>query len=212
MNNNRLQFITKVVFFGALWGLIEATIGYALHFLPVLIAGSIMFPIVMYILYLATKSLGSRKAIFYVAFIAIAIKATNLFLPMLYPAKTINPMIAMFIQSLLAFAVMPMLNSQGLKNKISALAIASISWRLVMIGYYGLNYLLTGFMDFRIAEFNPAFTYVVTEGLISLALAVMVFQATKPIKTSSKWLEQKLSPVFSSLLLVVAVILTLVKF
>jgi hypothetical protein len=81
-----------------------------------------------------------------------------------------------------------------------------------MIGYYGLNYLLTGFMDFRIAEFNPAFTYVVTEGIISLALAVMVFQATKPIKTSSKWLEQRLSPVFSSLLLVVAVILTLVKF
>ena len=61
-----LDKISMIVFFGAIWGLVEATIGYALHLLPALIAGSVMFPIVMFILYHAYKSLSSRKAIFFV--------------------------------------------------------------------------------------------------------------------------------------------------
>ncbi len=212
MKNKTWETIVKITFFGAIWGIIEATLGYALHFLPALIAGSIMFPMVMFILYHAYKSLGSRKAIILVGVVAIMIKATNLFLPLLNPAKAINPMIAMFIQSLLAFAIMPMLNSDKVVQKVSGVVIASISWRLVMVLYYAFNYATTGFMDFRIASFDPAFSFVVTEGLISAVFAIGLIYLTNPIKSLSKLDKTRISPLISTALLVIALVLTLVKF
>jgi len=212
MKNKTWETISKIIFFGAVWGIIEATLGYALHFLPALIAGSIMFPLVMFILYHAYKSLGSRKAIILVGVIAIMIKATNLFLPLLNPAKAINPMIAMFIQSLLAFAVMPLLNSDKLLNKASGVVIASLGWRIAMVGYYTFNYATTGFMDFRIASFNPAFTFIVTEGLISALFATGLIYLTNPIKALTKLDRSRINPLISTALLVIALILTLVKF
>ena len=212
MKNKTWETITKIIFFGAIWGIIEATLGYALHFLPALIAGSVMFPLVMFILYHAYKSLGSRKAIILVGAVAIMIKATNLFLPLLNPAKAINPMIAMFIQSLLAFAVMPMLSSDKVLNKFSGVVIASLGWRMAMVGYYAFNYATTGFMDFRIASFNPAFTFIVTEGLISAVFATGLIYLTNPIKALAKLDRSKINPLISTALLVIALVLTLVKF
>ena len=207
-----LDKISKIVFFGAIWGLIEATIGYALHLLPALIAGSVMFPIVMFILYHAYKSLSSRKAIFFVGLVAILIKSTNLFLPFLLPAKTINPMIAMAIQTLLVFAVIPLFESKKLSVKITSLVLVSIGWRLVMIGYYGVNYLATDFLDFRLRAFESAFSFVITEGLISGAFAVLLLFATNPLKALAKFDRTRISPIISTAVLVIAVVLTLVKF
>lgn len=208
----KLDKLSKIIFFGAIWGLIEATIGYALHLLPALVAGSIMFPIVVFILYHAYKSLGSRKAIFFVGLIAIMIKATNLFLPFLFPAKTINPMIAMVIQTLLVFAIIPLLDSKKLGVKVASIVMISVAWRLVMVGYYGVNYLITDFLDFRLKGFEPAFTYIVTEGIISGAFAVGLIFATNPIKALVKFDRSKINPIISTAVLVIAIVLTLVKF
>lgn len=207
-----LDKISKIVFFGALWGLIEATLGYALHLLPALIAGSIMFPIVMFILYHAYKSLSSRKAIFFVGLVAILIKGTNLFLPFLFPAKTINPMIAMAIQTLLVFAVIPLFDSKKLSVKVTSIVLVSVTWRLAMIGYYGVNYLVTDFLDFRIRAFEPAISFVLTEGLISGAFAVGLIFATNPLKALAKFDRIRINPFVSTAVLVLAIVLTLVKF
>ncbi len=207
-----LDKISKIIFFGAIWGLIEATLGYALHLLPALIAGSIMFPIVMFILYHAYKSLSSRKAIFFVGLVAILIKGTNLFLPFLFPAKTINPMIAMAIQTLLVFAVIPLFESKKLSVKITSIVLVSVAWRLVMIGYYGVNYLMTDFLDFRIRGFEPAISFVITEGLISGAFASLLIFATNPLKALAKFDRTRINPIISTAVLVIAIVLTLVKF
>lgn len=207
-----LDKISKIIFFGAIWGLIEATLGYALHLLPALIAGSIMFPIVMFILYHAYKSLSSRKAIFFVGLVAILIKSTNLFLPFLFPAKTINPMIAMAIQTLLVFAVIPLFESKKLSVKITSIVLVSVAWRLVMIGYYGVNYLMTDFLDFRIRGFEPAISFVITEGLISGAFASLLIFATNPLKALAKFDRTRINPIISTAVLVIAIVLTLVKF
>jgi hypothetical protein len=212
MKNNRIDFISKVVFFGAVWGILEATLGFALHLLPALIAGSLMFPLVMFILYRAYRATGSRKAILYVAIIAIMIKSTNFFLPWLFPAKTYNPMIAMFIQSLLVFMVVPMLSKQNLLQQISAITIVSISWRVLMIGYYFLTYLATGFQDFRIASVDPAVSFILYEGLISAGFTIGVMLLTNQIKGIEKLDRRRISPLISTIVLIIAlVVTTLVK-
>ncbi|PKK95207.1 MAG: hypothetical protein CVV60_02390, partial [Tenericutes bacterium HGW-Tenericutes-5] len=169
-------------------------------------------PIVTFILYHAYKSLSSRKAIFFVGLVAILIKATNLFLPFLFPAKTINPMIAMAIQTLLVFAVIPLFESKKLSVKITSIVLVSVAWRLVMIGYYGMNYLMTDFLDFRIRGFEPAISFVITEGLISGAFAVLLVLATNPLKALAKFDRSRISPIISTAVLVIAIVLTLVKF
>jgi hypothetical protein len=212
MKNNRLEFVVKIVFFGALWGLVEATLGYALHILPALIAGSIMFPIVMVILYQAYKSLDSRKAILFVGFVAILIKSSNLLLPFLFPAKTINPMIAMFIQTLLAFAFIPNLSSSSIVKKVVILTGISVTWRLGMIGYYAINYSLTSFLDFRIANFDSALAFVLFEGLISGAFAIILVIGFEKFKLLDRVKTLRINPILSTVALALALFFTLYKF
>ena len=212
MKNNRIELISKILFFGAIWGILEATLGYVLHLLPALIAGSVMFPLVMFILYRAYKAIGSRTGVLFVGAVAIMIKATNLFLPFLFPAKTINPMVAMFIQSLLVFLVLPMLDNEKVTVKISAFAIGSFSWRILMLLYYGFNYLMTGFMDFRIANLDAAFSFVLWEGLISLAVISVLFYLAGRIKNWEKINKLNINPILSMAMIAIALVLTLVKF
>jgi hypothetical protein len=208
MKNNRLQFITKIIFFGSIWGILEATLGYVLHFVPALISGSIMFPIVLFILYRAYKSLGSRDAILYIAMIAVMIKATNLFLPYLHPARTINPMVSMFLEASLVFAVIPMMESKKLSTNILGVVGASLVWRLLFVGYQALNYALTGYLAVYLSSVSEFLSFVVLYGLFGTVLSIGVLFILK--KVSFKRLDEfKLNPAISMALLILAVVLTL---
>ena len=88
-----------VLFFGAIWGILEATLGYALKFLPPLVSGSVMFPIAATLMVVTYQNTKSKSTMIYVAAIAASIKAINLFMPGLPPIKTYNPMVAMMLQS-----------------------------------------------------------------------------------------------------------------
>ncbi|MDA3931516.1 MAG: hypothetical protein PF513_02130 [Tenericutes bacterium] len=212
MENNKLEVLVKIIFFGALWGVIEATLGYVLHFLPMLISGTLMFPIVIFVLYRAYKSIGSRKAIFYVGMIAIMIKSTNLLLPMLPAAKTINPMISMFLQSLLVFAVIPMLESDNNIAKVSGVMITSVGWRLGVMGYLVMNYYATGFLSFRLESFESIFTFTAIDGFLSGLLAIALVVGLSKLKSINKIDRIQIHPLVSAVTLVLAVVFTLIKF
>ena len=96
--------------------------------------------------------------------------------------------------------------------KITSIVLVSVAWRLVMIGYYGVNYLMTDFLDFRIRGFEPAISFVITEGLISGAFASLLIFSTNPLKTLAKFDRTRISSIISTAVLVIAIVLTLVKF
>jgi len=62
-----------IIFYGSIWGILEATLGYVLHLVPTFISGLIMFPIATFILVRAYQVLGSKKSILYIGLIAAAI-------------------------------------------------------------------------------------------------------------------------------------------
>ncbi|QLY39500.1 hypothetical protein HF295_00935 [Hujiaoplasma nucleasis] len=212
MKKNKIQLLAKVVLFGGFWGLLEATLGYVLHFLPMLISGTLMFPLVVFVLYRAYKSTGSRKALLFVGLVAILIKSSNLLLPFLPAAKTINPMIAMFLQSLIVFAVIPLLESKKPLQLTSGILIASLGWRIGVIAYYGVNYLITGFLSFYLQSLTSVFTFIVTDGLVSALLAIFIFVAIRDIKIMKKLDSMRINPLISAAIFAIAIILTLVKF
>jgi len=209
MKTNKLDMLLKIIFFGSIWGLLEATLGYVLHFVPALISGSVMFPIVLLILYRAYKSLGSRKAIFYVAMVAIMIKSVNLLLPFLHPARTINPMVSMFLEAGLIFAIIPMLESDKPTLKVSSIVGASLVWRLAFVGYQGLNYMMTGFLATYLTSFSMAIRFIVLEGLAGTVLALVAFLLLEKTVFMKKRELFKISPFLSFSTLILAVILTL---
>ncbi|MCF7923958.1 MAG: hypothetical protein K9L64_02480 [Candidatus Izimaplasma sp.] len=208
MKRTKLEMISLIIFFGAVWGILEASLGYVLHLIPGFIAGTIMFPIVMFILYKAYKAMGSRKAIFYVAMVALFIKSANLLMPLPTPFKVVNPMIAMAIESLLVFAVIPLFESKKPAKVVTGVVIASIGWRLAYVGYLGINFFATGYLSNQIASFSAGVNFVLLSGLLT-ALIAMLFVAVSQIKTIKKLDNIRINPIISFATLILAFVLTL---
>jgi len=135
MNHNRFR-ISTIIFWGAVWGLAEATLGYVLHLLPGLVSGAVMFPVGLFCM---TRAASQSRAsdVFGVALIAAAIKSINLLFPQLTPASTIHPMIAILLQSAFGYALI-----QGLKKSYSPFLLvpaAVVGWRIAFIGVQVLS-------------------------------------------------------------------------
>ncbi len=203
---NNLKLFTQIIFYGALWGFIEATLGHVLHFIPITIAGSIMFPIAGLILYKAYNKTNSKMALFYIGIVAATIKSVDFLLPQLSVYKTINPMISILFESLVVVLVITMLTSKKPVNKYLALPIASISWRTMFILWMSLQFVLTGNLAPYIKSFNAGFEFVVISGLLSGAIASGLIYIESKIKFSFSKLDY--SPALTSLLLVIALIAT----
>jgi xanthine/uracil permease len=112
MKQNKGVF-TYIIFFGALWGILEATLGYLLQFLPPLVSGSVMFPIAATLMILTYNHTKSKSAMIYVAMIAATIKSVNFFMPGLLPIKTYNPMISIMLQSLVMVLIIPLFQKKN---------------------------------------------------------------------------------------------------
>jgi hypothetical protein len=206
---NKLVKLTTILYFGAIWGILEASLGYVLHFVPALISGTIMFPIASVILYRSYKALNSKVALLGVGFIAAVIKSVNFFMPSISIWKTINPMISIVVESLFVLAVISLLDKNNHVAKVVALPIASIGWRGVFLGTLAIQSLLTGFSAPQITSFgsmaNFALYYGVISGFIATALFYLNLLWDKQIK-----FQFKKQPILALPLLALAIVLTIV--
>lgn len=184
MKDNK-KIIIYTLFFGGIWGILEATLGFALQFLPPLVSGTVMFPIASTILYLTFKNTNSRRAMFYVAFIAASIKAINLLMPGLPAPKTYNPMIAIMLQSLVMISVISLLNSKVAAKKFSALLIAPIAWRAAFLVNFAIVFILTGFQHRLISGMNSMIEFAVLLGLLEIAFLSTIHFWILPAKEKS---------------------------
>ena len=196
----------QILFYGSLWGLLEATIGHVLHFVPATIAGSIMFPIAGVILYKAYQKIESKSALFYIGAVAASIKSIDLLLPQQSVFKTINPMISIMLEALVVVIVVNLVVSKSPAKKAIALPIASIGWRSLFILWMGFQYITTGNLAPYIMTFEAGFGFVIISVLLSGAIATLfVFVSDKVTfkvpELSNRW-------VLATGLLIVAIIST----
>lgn len=173
--NKQLNTLKLIVFFGALWGIFEATLGYVLHFIPVpFFAGSIMFPFAALILLKAYKSLESRKALLGVGAVAASIKALNFFMPV-FVWKVANPMASIVFETLMVTAVVSLMVSRRPAMQVSAFVGTSIAWRALFLAWYGMQFATTGFMADQIASFTAMASFALLQGAFSGLLAFGLF-------------------------------------
>jgi len=203
-----LKTISIILFYGAIWGIVEASVGYVLHFLPALIAGTILFPFASIILYRAYQQTESSISLLGVGIVAAMIKAINFLLPVTNVFKIINPMISIVLEALVVMVVVRSLVKSNWVVKATLITLASITWRVVFLGYMGLQALATGFVAQQIASLNAMVSFAIISGLIAGAMSIVLFIFFNlPVKLRKPILH--VSPVLSLLTLSVAFVLTI---
>ena len=182
-----ITFWSTILLFGALWGMAEATVGYVLHFLPALIAGSIMFPFAGVILYQVHRKTDRYDAMLYTGVVAAAIKGVNLLLPQYSIFKTINPMISIVFETLLVTAFIAWMAPSKDKTLFIALPLASIGWRVLYLAYMGVQYAATGFLAAQLQSAGALVSFVMLEGILSAAIAVGLGYAVREFLSRHSW-------------------------
>lgn len=128
--------ISIIVFWGAVWGIAEATLGHMLHVMDFNIGWLVWFPLAFYFMSRAYKETGKTGAILYTSLIASAIKLINLLMPVRID-KVINPAISILLEGTVLF-LLAMVNERNRfisKYKLFHVAAASFGWRVLYSVY-----------------------------------------------------------------------------
>ncbi len=207
-----MKTITAVLFFGGIWGIVEATVGYVLHIIPglsIYMTGAVLFPFAGLILYKAYQVTNSKSSLLFVGVIAAAIKAFDFFLPFNNPFKIINPMLSIIMESIALVLVISLLKKEDFASKASGLLIASVSWRLLYFAYMGIQFLTSGFV--YLETFSQYLQFFGIYALGSALLGMGFIYLDQWVRNS----DTKLSkvnlnhPVFSALSVIIAIALTI---
>lgn len=131
---SKLRTTNIILFWGALWGIFEGTIGYLLHLLPVNIGYIFWFPIALFFMERAYKATGKLYSVFFIACFAAAIKLINLFVEVRID-RVINPAVSIIIEALAFFAVYYTFNKLPKQNMLVKAITISTSWRFLYLIY-----------------------------------------------------------------------------
>lgn len=178
---NVKKMSTYALFYGSLWGITEATLGHLLHTLPVLISGSIMFPIAISLMYRAYISTGSRSTLIFMGVTAAVIKLVDIFIPGLPAIKTLNPMIAIMLEATAVTIFITLLNSNKILHSILAAIGASLLWRTLFVT---MSFFIHNYTSAKIGWVNSServYSFIVMNGLVSAVITFLVIQLSKKV-------------------------------
>jgi hypothetical protein len=143
MKDGKLKVLILIsCFYGSIWGIAEASLGYLFHLIPVPgFAGFFMFPIAFYFMRKAYLSSGNNwGAVIISASVAASLKLINLFFPIPSVFSVINPSISIIMEALLVIVIFRVFNFErdGFKPKTDILKIfiASFGWRALFLSYH----------------------------------------------------------------------------
>lgn len=126
--------LCKILYYGSLWGIAEATLGYVLHaaelFSFIKISGSIMFPIGVLCMHKAFTKTNKTHAIMLTSLVAALIKSINIIIP---NATVVNPVMAILLQGLAVYLIMPSMLKGSEKRLLPLFSMGfavTAAWRL----------------------------------------------------------------------------------
>lgn len=132
------KIFLKTLYYGAIWGILEATLGYVLHLISFYtgarsFSGLIMYPIGLFFMYKAFVDTRNYYSIFLISFICASIKLFNLFLPFVPYYHTINPAIAILLEGLSSYIFIRYFDVKGILKNILRFTASSMIWRVLFI-------------------------------------------------------------------------------
>jgi len=196
--------LTAIIFFGALWGIAEATLGYFLHLASVFvpgISGFIMFPIAFYFMKSAYDKTGKLQSVLWTASIAGGIKLFDLFLPGLTPLDSIVPVFAMLTESLAVMLFIYLYNKHRAKFPLGEAFLASVGWRGVFLLFQLIVPLPKTLFD---GGAMLVLRFLFLEGIINALIIAALAKVPQPIKSFARFAEAHPSVLFALLPMAIA--------
>ena len=122
------KIVAAALLWGAVWGSVEATLGFVLHFVPVPgLAGALMFPVGFFCLQRAQSRAGVA-AMALVPVVAAALKLLDLFLPGQVPVSVLHPALSILLQG-----VMLTVLAAAIRRSPLYLGAASLLWKAAFV-------------------------------------------------------------------------------
>lgn len=126
--------VVTIIFWGALWGLEEATLGHLLHLTPLSIGWFLWFPLSYLFMSMVYKQTGKLNSILFTSIIAATMKLIDLFTTTNL-IIVICPALSIILESISLFAVLKIVNFKKLMQKHELTQIMSVSllWRFLFL-------------------------------------------------------------------------------
>lgn len=191
-----MSFLYINIFYGAVWGIVEATLGYLIH-LTKMSSTIILCPLAFFFMNQVYKSTGKIKSIFFISIMSASIKLLDLFTNVRID-KVINPAISILLEGAV-FAIMIYIfqkNELKKNTKIISVFVMNTLWRMAYCIYL---------------FFSPRFIYEYS--ILVSTQNVYDFLIVKNIQTSLVlialfWIEYKIKlPILKKVNTTIAIIL-----
>lgn len=130
------KIIMPILFWGACWGIAEATLGYVLHRAAIAlpgIPGFLMFPFAFFFIYQCVRITGKPASAAGMAAVAAAIKLLDLFIPGNIPLRVINPAFSLLVEGLAVMLVCLFLKRKAKLWKFQHILASAVIWRLLFL-------------------------------------------------------------------------------
>lgn len=98
------RYWSSIVFWGALWGFTEATLGYVLHSLSLNIGWVLWFPLAFCFIDSVYRKTNNLNSIIFTSFIAATIKMVDFIMPV-SPDRVVNPAVSIIFEGLAVFVL-----------------------------------------------------------------------------------------------------------
>lgn len=193
-----MKNLKEIIFFGSLWGLAEASVGFVLHLVAAPIAGLVMFPIGFFLMWQARLRTDSVYAPIQVAGVAASIKLVNLLIAPLW-MTAVNPAVAILLEGVF---VVVFLSKAERETPIRCL-LATYGWRL---GYLSFLFVLLA-AGFKLRLFESGWTSVLAFVTIDALVNALLVWAAAKYRSKSTYDVQ---PVLVGATAIVAVVATVV--
>lgn len=199
------RYISIIIFFGAVWGIVESTLGYILHNISFNIGWAIWFPLAFYFMNKVYKQTSSLSAIFFTSCIAASIKLVDLLLPVRVD-KVLNPAVSIILESIVVMAVFKVLEYEKelRKPKWFHTLVMSFGWRTLYIMYI---FILPQFF-IRISPvrgLEPFLSFMIVESIVNSMIISSCIIISQKVDKKARFKEFNLKPIYSLCLLILAV-------
>lgn len=134
MNRTAETFCTTV-WWGALWGVSEATVGHFLHIAGFTYGWLFWYPMAFFYMHQAYRSLNTYRAAWGSAVVAAGIKLVDLAAPVRLDF-VVNPAIAILLEGAVVSAALKILVQRDTRLRMTAAVMCtSVSWRILYLLY-----------------------------------------------------------------------------
>ena len=130
------------LFYGGVWGFLEATLGYVLNMIPMGLSGGIMFPIAYMLMNRAYERSGSIEVVSLMTVVTALIKLTNLALPFLPVVKVVNPAFAILLEGFSVALLFRFTLARERKITLVPVVLTCLSWRVIYLSEVTVLYFL----------------------------------------------------------------------